>query len=482
MDLMLHSWLNRSLFNPAFIATRAETPAGSRYSSVPYAFTGTGDRFGALVRLFRNSDIVTFYGGFSPVVCEAAKASKTPALVEFIHTIEQGQVYDEIDLTICVSEAVRRAQPDKDRTIVIPNGVDLQKFPYRGGARDPDKIIILQVSNRKKPVVHLDALAAELLALDPRIELWLAGPGQDLRSADRVKYLGVVEDVASLYRGADIVFLFSDREAFGLVLAEAMASGSVPVAPDENGPSEIIDSGVDGFLAKANDEKSAVAAIREALGHFDGGKWEAVKRAAREKVERKYDIVRCIADYEKALITVAERKRTRTEPGPERCVPPPEVFVEEAASRCSAERWPEAVACLDAMSIAPAPLQNPMLAWTATKIALYAIGMKRPDVAAAIYWKLFRSGFRDSTWMKTLANIEPYGKERTMMLEELARLEPDDVEAVMLLVEDHIGNGRLKEAMGTLEKAMALGANSPSLANVHRLMKDKISSPEKDGR
>ncbi|MEG3066598.1 glycosyltransferase [Acetomicrobium sp.] len=64
---------------------------------------------------------------------------------------------------------------------------------------------------------------------------------------------GFLQDLISLrllYSAADIFVAPSLMEAFGKTIAEAMACGTPVVAFDANGPKDIIDHEINGYLAK----------------------------------------------------------------------------------------------------------------------------------------------------------------------------------------------------------------------------------------
>jgi glycosyltransferase involved in cell wall biosynthesis len=83
----------------------------------------------------------------------------------------------------------------------------------------------------------------------------------ELGAADRIHWLGYCSDPASLLQASDIFVLASSGEAFGLVLAEAMACG-VPVVGSRSGAiPEIVDDGITGLLATPRDENSFADAI-----------------------------------------------------------------------------------------------------------------------------------------------------------------------------------------------------------------------------
>jgi len=475
MDSYFYKYLNRELVEPVFVATREKDVQKALYAPIPYIYTGLDDRFDKLVKLFRDADIVQYYGGFSPAVCEAAKAAGVPVVIELMHIFESGQTFDYIDLSICVSETVKKAQPDMERARVVYNGIDIDEYPFAQERIDSNgKIIILQVSSTDKPVVHLDRIAEDILAIDSRIELWLAGFNQTRVSTDRIKYMGVQESMAEIYRSADILFLFTKIEAFGLVVVEAMASGCVPVVSDTDGPSEIVKSGVDGFLAPQTDRRAVVAAVREAVLLIGSKRWESIRRAGREKVENRFTIERCVAEYEKIYLDMIRRKGRRSKPGPAKAEPTPEAEIGEASVFYTDEHWDKAVKHIRRMAQSEQPIRVPLLGWAAEKVAKHAIFRKRSDLADLIYKKMYVSGFRDAEWMKDWFNITPQGERRKFILAQLEKLYPGDPEIVMLMAERSIGMGNLIEALDILEKGSFKFPESGEISKTCELLKSKI--------
>ena len=104
--------MNRDLFDLIFVATTDKDPADVGYAdTAPYLFTTMENRFDVLMRLFSTADIVQFFGGLDPVACEAARKANVPALIELGHNMEPGQLYESIDMSICVSRQVQSQQP-----------------------------------------------------------------------------------------------------------------------------------------------------------------------------------------------------------------------------------------------------------------------------------------------------------------------------------------------------------------------------------
>ena len=85
----------------------------------------------------------------------------------------------------------------------------------------------------------------------------------ELGVSERIHWLGYCGDPASLLQASDIFVLASTGEAFGLVLAEAMACG-VPVVGSRSGAiPEIVEDGVTGLLVTPRDATSFADAIEK---------------------------------------------------------------------------------------------------------------------------------------------------------------------------------------------------------------------------
>src|SRR4051794_15867097 len=174
--------------------------------------------------------------------------------------IGEEQVVAEADRLIAntdeeARQLVRLYGADPARTLVVPPGVDLDRFAPgdRSAARRAigvaDDAVVLLFVGRIQPLKAPDVLlhtAAELLADDPalrdRLEVHvvgapsgsgLAAPHQleklaaTLGIADRVRFHPPQprERLADHYRAADVTVVPSHNESFGLVALEAQACG-----------------------------------------------------------------------------------------------------------------------------------------------------------------------------------------------------------------------------------------------------------------
>ena len=82
--------------------------------------------------------------------------------------------------------------------------------------------------------------------------------------ADRVKFLGAVDDVVSAMANFDVTVLTSrSPEPFGNVVTEAMAAGRIVVVPRQGGVLDFVRDGENGLFYEPNDPASLARVIRQ---------------------------------------------------------------------------------------------------------------------------------------------------------------------------------------------------------------------------
>lgn len=138
---------------------------------------------------------------------------------------------------------------------------------------------------------------AARLDLDVPWALWLAGEGPELATcqelarslgiADRVRFLGLRQDVARVYAAADVAVLASRRESLPNFLVEAQWLGLPIVAMDTAGVGETFAPDVSGRLIRAGDVGGFCAAMQE-LAH-DPALRTRMANAARTHAAREFD-------------------------------------------------------------------------------------------------------------------------------------------------------------------------------------------------
>ncbi|MGC9444032.1 MAG: glycosyltransferase family 4 protein [Candidatus Methanospirareceae archaeon] len=212
---------------------------------------------------------------------KAAKNSLKARYIKFIET-HLLKTADRIIANSHYTEAELEAIgiPGTSITVIHP-GYDLPRSgtrtPEPHAARDRTALKLLTVANIT-PLKGLDMLIEALARLsDPAMTLDIVGDGyrdplysQRLKASvarsgleTRVRFHGQQppDKLARFYADADIFVLPSHCEAFGIVVAEAMAFGLPIVATRCGGILELVTDGENGFLVPPTDSASLAAAI-----------------------------------------------------------------------------------------------------------------------------------------------------------------------------------------------------------------------------
>ncbi|HET8970744.1 MAG TPA: glycosyltransferase family 4 protein [Candidatus Nanopelagicales bacterium] len=211
-------------------------------------------------------------------------------------------ILEKVSGRIAVSEAARKTLVDHlgGDAVLIPNGVDCGRFataePLPGwpGA-GPGLFFIGRIDEPRKGLPILLAAMPQILAAHPAARLLVAGPGDvdavraglDPGLREHVVFLGRVseEDKVRAFHSVDLyVAPHTGGESFGIVLAEAMASGTPVLASDLDPFRRVLDDGAAGALFRVGDSADlAQAAV--ALLH-DGAERDRLAQAGLQYVQR----------------------------------------------------------------------------------------------------------------------------------------------------------------------------------------------------
>ena len=212
--------------------------------------------------------------------------------------------------------SARHATPP-ERLRVVPHGVDTRIFdpevvvPDRlvrmaAGWRVPDGAPTILLPGRltrwKGQAVLIKALArmqrrdaVVLLTGDARRQGYakeLAALAETLGLGERVRMVGHIEDMPAALMLSDVVVNAStDPEAFGLVIAEALAMERPVIASDHGAARETVAQGETGWRVPPGDE-TALAARLDAVLAMTQAQRQAIGRAARAFVLAHHDLAR----------------------------------------------------------------------------------------------------------------------------------------------------------------------------------------------
>lgn len=262
----------------------------------------------------------------------AALRANAPYLVTTEHNINRDEglgkrlvkrvLARRTDRIVAVSEAVlhHSLRVDRipiDRAVVIPDGVDLERFRPMPQAPDRREVRFLTVARcvpQKGIDILLDAFAMVRAAL-PHATLTIIGDGplrsqleQQARAyhlSDRVTFLGFRRDLEDCYHRADIAVFPSRWEGLGIAAIEAAACGLPVIASVVGGLQEVVVDYETGILVPPEEPQLLADAMRELAG--DTARRVLFGHAGRRHVERHFDIRRIVERYEELYEVLVTR-------------------------------------------------------------------------------------------------------------------------------------------------------------------------------
>jgi glycosyltransferase involved in cell wall biosynthesis len=220
---------------------------------------------------------------------------------------------------IAVSEATasrfRGSLAFHDRLRVIHNGIDLIRFPLKQPGVSPLKeelglsktdflaCAVGQVCPRKGlrelieafasiqadvPYLHIAIVGRPVFAHDEAYCNQLIAMTTAYGIEDRVHFSGERSDISALLQSADLLVLNSQEEPFGLVLVEAMSSGTPVLATRVGGIPEIVTDSESGWLVARGDTNALARKLFQLS--TDRNSLESVAQFAREVVCPRFTI------------------------------------------------------------------------------------------------------------------------------------------------------------------------------------------------
>jgi len=185
------------------------------------------------------------------------------------------------------------------RLNLVTNGIEVDTFldniekaelPVEKG-----KIIVTSIGELHHRKGHKYLLEAfrKLRIESPNVHLVLVGTGpseyeykEEFSDLNNVTFLGWRDDIPQILKASDIFILPSLREAFGLVILEAMASGVVVIATNSGGATDIIKDGITGYIIPPSNSDRIVEAIFEIIRNPD--KKRQMEIAAIDSVRKNF--------------------------------------------------------------------------------------------------------------------------------------------------------------------------------------------------
>lgn len=238
----------------------------------------------------RKPYLVTVHGS------DIFQAGKIP-IIRWFTRIILGNAEKVIAVSKALAIALIDIGVDEDLIEIIPNGVNIQRFKPSSNYREKILLFVGALTKVKGGDTLLLSFP-KVLSQFPDYRLVLVGDGpcrlewetlaKELGIFERVEFTGLAsrEEVANWMRKAKIFVLPSRSEGLGVVLLEALASGTPCIGTASGGIVDIIDDNV-GKLVPPDDPIRLSNQIIEFINN--PSKYEARSRAARFKAEQEYD-------------------------------------------------------------------------------------------------------------------------------------------------------------------------------------------------
>lgn len=212
-------------------------------------------------------------------------------------------IYLKYSKIVCITPEVKKMLISlgvhHSKLCVIYNGIETDQFilakEYNRSilGYEQEDIILIMVAAFRREKDHSTVIKS-LLRLDHRYKLLLAGGGyqkdqvvEEVRSLgleDRVKLIGIRNDIERVLKSCDIGILSSHWEGFGLAAVEAMAAGLPVVASNVPGLSDVVKGG--GILFEKGDVIDLASKI---VSLEDKDYYTNIQKRCIEKA-KKYDL------------------------------------------------------------------------------------------------------------------------------------------------------------------------------------------------
>ncbi|MBN2043927.1 MAG: glycosyltransferase family 1 protein [Anaerolineales bacterium] len=187
-------------------------------------------------------------------------------------------IHNRVDLNVCPSEFTRRQlyEHNFERVEIWRGGVDIdlysphkrsEEMRLRLSANQPDRPLLLYIG-RVSPEKRIDRLFP-IMKAHPEARLAIVGDGparadlEEKFSETDTVFTGYLkgEELAAAYASGDIFTFTGDKETFGNVVVEAMASGLPVLAPNSGGVTDLVIDGYNGRLYDPNQKESILEAV-----------------------------------------------------------------------------------------------------------------------------------------------------------------------------------------------------------------------------
>lgn len=259
---------------------------------------------GAIQRAIAAADVVNLHVFHpEPELLAMIRAAGKP----FVHTIHNHfTLPGQPSIAICTSRNAYEIQEDPSRCVLIPNGVDLERFTVPRKPRTSE-VILTRVCRPPKCAPYFWDAMNQVLKRYPQARLWIVGNPRPCESrSEQVRFLGLRRDIPEILAQSDL-FVYTPYPGLGsmdLVTMEASAAGIPCVVSDVDCVRERVLQGENGFLTPFADVRAFVQQVGRLIE--DAELRERLGRNAAQMAREQFSMVEVNRRYEAVYRSVLE--------------------------------------------------------------------------------------------------------------------------------------------------------------------------------
>ena len=214
----------------------------------------------------------------------------------------------------------------KDKVVVIPNGVDTDRFSPSIAESEvrrelglapttPVAGIIAALRPEKNHALFL-RIAERVVAEIPEAAFLIVGDGpcrdelvrlqHQLGLSDHVRFLGTRHDIPQVLSAMDVFVLTSHNEANPVCVLEALSCGVPVVAADVGSLRETVEHGASGWLVPPSELTNFVRRVVDLLS--DPLEARGMGQTGREIVQERWSLASMVSGYESLLTRLLSKK------------------------------------------------------------------------------------------------------------------------------------------------------------------------------
>lgn len=327
---------------PTFVMAHED---GDPYRRYTWFKPGPVWRLANVMKNFQPNIVQTHTFGAASLGRAAAKLAGVPVIIDTLHSVYTWKDQSALRIDgflgrwteriVCVSSTAmdyaieQNPRIPADKYEVIPNGVDTERYYPRNNREDilerfgisPDQLVVGSVSRlvHMKRTRDLIATAPKVLEAYPNTHFLIVGDGPaaadlteqverlDLR--DSFTFTGSVADTENIYPALDVFAQTSEREGFGLSLAEAMASGTAVIASNTGAVPELVRPDDNGLLYEVGDVEALTQGIYSLL--IDSDKRQRFGMQASHDIKANFSLEAVPEKYRKLWSSLLLDKRSK---------------------------------------------------------------------------------------------------------------------------------------------------------------------------